>query len=87
VTADDVLAALEMLVPDQPNLGFSLRDVQMPNLDFSDFNNANIGIGNLTTLRLPLPEWLKRITLVPVVPWSIAAAYCGILLLSCSMVM
>lgn len=71
VTVDNVFATLEMLVPTLPNLGFTLRDVRMPSLDFSDFNGANINSGDLTALRLPLPDWLNDVAFVGGEPFTL----------------
>ena len=55
ITEDDVLAAIDMVLPDHPQLGFFLPDFKLPDLTFS---GLDIPLPTMTALKLPVPDWL-----------------------------
>ncbi len=55
VTQDDVLAAIDMILPDRPDLGFSLPEFTLPALTF---DGLDIHLPTMTALKLPVPNWL-----------------------------
>ncbi len=59
ITEDEVSAAIDMILPEQPELGFSLPEFDLPSLSFVGVAIDNIpDLTTLTALKLPVPDWL-----------------------------
>ncbi|NOC83835.1 hypothetical protein [Ruegeria sp. HKCCD6428] len=59
ITEDEVRATIDMIIPDQPELGFSLPEFAFPSLSFDGVNFGAIpSLNTLNALKLPVPDWL-----------------------------